>query len=59
MSSRTLKEVTWDVAPVDFIVSQIGPTALLLLLVDYFGPIRHTIKSAVAATTELRTVPWM
>ena len=35
-------------ATVDLMVSRIGPIALLLLLVEYFGPIRDTIKSTVA-----------
>ena len=34
-------------ALIDFMVSQIGPIALLLLLVDHFGPIRDTIESTV------------
>ena len=38
---------------VDFIVSQIGPIAPILLLVDHFEPIRDTIKSAEESVNSL------
>ena len=34
----------------DFKVSRIGTIALLLVLVNHFGPIYDTIKASVAAT---------